>query len=293
MFNYTKEVIINSNKVAGDATGKKVDRFIATTDNLNILRHGEYKKDNIVGAMIKKTAGTEGVQATATMTFTPVSATAYGTYQVGIFIGMDGKFLSDFAQANWYHFGKPIVVEYGVTATNNTAAAISQLVADSINEAVPATNKFAWAEADTATGTVTVTLTDPYAKIKAVALKYLQLESSYESTGEYVDSTAMTVVITDNVEPFATGEWLQENLRLPTETNLRYNAYLKDEYPIAGALYTMYSFAYQTTNLTGGVSAVGQVTSSNTRQVYYIKNEFASEFEAAITSAFGTDITIA
>ena len=112
--------------------------------------------------------------------------------------------------------------------------------------------------------------------------------------GEYLDAlqildrkegatTAATIAV-EGVVPFATGEWLIENLRFPTYPNIRYWGVGDQDRPIPGVVYVQYSFAYESPRpQLGGVSGVGQAMYAVTRHVYYVPESLASEFEAAFT----------
>lgn len=290
MFQYTKEVIINSMKAKTDSYGSTLttDRVVATNGLLNILRSGQYHFDSVVDGRIYKTPGVEGSTANVAMTFAPM--TNLGIYRLSIFIGMNNKFYADMAYANWYKFGKPIIVEFEVNAGNNTGAGIAAIVAESVKEAVPYNNVFA---RPVVTGsTVTVYLTDPYAHVKGVTMDYYDPQAGCDSCiGDYVP-TGITPTITDNVEPFGTGAWIEENLRFPTIENTRYNRLYKDETPVPGVVYTQYSFLYIRKRDIGGVSVVGQANKTITRHVFYVAESAVDEFEQKINEAFGDNVIV-
>lgn len=291
MFQYQKEVIINSQTVNSDAygSGMTTDRIVATNGLLKILRSGEYKFEGVIDGRIYKTPGVEGAIGNVALTFAPLAN--LGIYRVSIYIGMNNKFLADFAYANWYKFGKPIIVEVEVDATNNTGAGIAALVAEAIKDAVPYNNVFA--RPVVAGSTVTVYLTDPYAHIKGATMEFYDPQAGCDSCiGDYVPVN-IAPVITANVEPFGTAAWIQENLRFPTLENLRYNNMYKDEYPVPGVTYTEYSFAYITKRDIGGVSVVGQANQTITRHVYFVANSLVDWFEKKVEEAFGDNVIVA
>ena len=70
------------------------------------------------------------------------------------------------------------------------------------------------------------------------------------------------------VEPFATKEWIIENLRFPTYSNIRYNS--AADMPTA-ALYDELAFTYKVPRVgLGGLSGVGQAIDAVTRHIFYV-----------------------
>lgn len=309
MFQYQKEIIINSATALTDSynTGETTPRFVAKSGVLTILRSGEYKAENLYG-VINKTPGIEPSTGKVEIDFAtvvlPTAAAKPGIYRMGIFIGMDNKFLSDFAYANWYKFGKPVIAEIEITATDDNTS-IAKKFADAIKRAVPETNVFLKSKVDTTTATKMVaTLTDPYAHIRAVTIEQFNhdADTCYTCFGDYAilaeanaqgTKTAAGITITANKEPFATGQWLIENLRFPSLPNLRYNALYQDERPVVGKLYTEYSFMYKVSRDIGGVSVVGQANETITRHIYYVANDVVADFETAVSTAFGPNVVVA
>ena len=95
------------------------------------------------------------------------------------------------------------------------------------------------------------------------------------------------MAITKGKAEFATAKWIVENLRFPSHPNRRYAPLYADEAPIAGTVYTEYSFEYRVKrSVPGGLSAVGQVADSIVRIVFYVAPAAQSAFEAA----FGADL---
>ncbi len=298
MFKYTKEVIINSLLADQDAYGSTLTlaRVQAEPGLLRILRAGEYKKENIVDTRIYKTPGIIGSTGSVAINFTQGGGTIFpqiGLYRMVIYIGMNNKFLADYAQANWYAFGKQILVEFEVTTANNNVADISKLIASAVKDAVPYNNVFA--RTSIVANVLTVSLTDPYAHIKGVEFEFYEPTQCDSCLGNYeaLDVPAGNIVITKNTEPFGTGAWIQENLRFPSYPNVRYAALYADEYPIQGQIYTEYSFEYSVARPNmGGLSAVGQKIETVTRHVYYVLNSLVNDFEDLIDDAFGDNVVV-
>lgn len=226
MWKYTKETIINSLTVDNDAYGssQQINKLVPTPGHLSILRAGEYKFEYIQDKRIYKTPGYPGTTGAVTINVANGASTIFtenGSYLLSIAVGMNNKFLSDYANANWYPFAKPILVDFTVTDANNNVADLNKLIVDAINLAVPYNNVFARAAVDN--NKIVISLTDAYAHIANVQLAYLNSGACNPCVGEYVEvalpNGAIEVVL--NKEPFATGSWIQENLRFPSYPNLR------------------------------------------------------------------------
>lgn len=287
MFDYTKETILNS------VTDKNVQ---AITGLLRIFRVGEYKVDykstNIADGKVYKAKGTEGTKATATITAVAGnSGSNAGKYRVTVNMKNNSKFYADYATAVW-KFQKPIYAEFTVVgdSTDNTAALMATKIANAIKLALPENNKYITVTVDD--DDVIITATDATDMFESVVIEKYEPNSVLPSEGQYVVSTVVgTIAKTDNEVPFATGDWLIENLRFPSYPNTRYNSINGDEKPVPGQLYTQYSFCYiaERKNLSG-IGSVGQRLVSITNHVFYIPSTLEATFEAKLKTAFGGDV---
>lgn len=286
MFDYTKETILNS------VTDKNVQ---AITGLLRIFRVGEYKVDykstNIADGKVYK-AGTEGTKATATITAVAGnSGSNGGKYRVTVNMKNNSKFYADYATAVW-KFQKPIYAEFTVVGdnTDNTTQLMATKIANAIKLALPENNKYVTVAVNGAN--VVITASDATDMFESVVIEKYTPNSVLPSEGEYAVSTAVgTIATTDNKVPFATGDWLVENLRFPSYPNTRYNSINGDETPVPGQLYTQYSFRYiaERKNLSG-IGSVGQRLVSITNHVFYIPSTLEAIFEAKLKTAFGEDV---
>lgn len=287
MFDYTKETILNS------VTDKNVQ---AITGLLRIFRVGEYKVDykstNIADGKVYKAKGTEGTKATATITAVAGnSGSNAGKYRVTVNMKNNSKFYADYATAVW-KFQKPIYAEFTVVgdSTDNTAALMATKIANAIKLALPENNKYITVTVDD--DDVIITATDATDMFESVVIEKYEPNSVLPSEGQYVVSTVVgTIAKTDNKVPFATGDWLIENLRFPSYPNTRYNSINGDEKPVPGQLYTQYSFRYiaERKNLSG-IGSVGQRLVSITNHVFYIPSTLEATFEAKLETAFGENV---
>lgn len=286
MFDFQKEVIINSAEVDGlarvalidpknptvrvDAASKKP---LLTGSVLSVLRCAEYKKDGITE--IVKTVGQKGEPAELTLA---VPAVAEGDTLVGktvhaeIVIGLDGKYMADYANV-WSKFGKEIVVEY--EAKTGDAAEL----AAHIKDALPLDNAFVKVD-----GT-TLKLTDSHQIVKSAFVCLIKDEKESAHTKLNISK--------DRKREFATGAWLKENLRFPTHLNLRYDNVAGDDAPIDGATYTQYSFQYESERKgLHGQGTVGQKLTSVTTHTFYVNNtltDILAVFNKLISGAAGND----
>lgn len=286
MFDYTKETILNS------VTDKNVQ---AITGLLRIFRVGEYKVDykstNIADGKVYK-AKAKGTKATATITAVAGnSGSNGGKYRVTVNMKNNSKFYADYATAVW-KFQKPIYAEFTVVgdSTDNTAALMATKIANAIKLALPENNKYITVTVDD--DDVIITATDVTDMFESVVIEKYEPNSVLPSEGQYVVSTVVgTIAKTDNKVPFATGDWLIENLRFPSYPNTRYNSINGDERPVPGQLYTQYSFRYiaERKNLSG-IGSVGQRLVSITNHVFYIPTTLEATFEAKLKTAFGENV---
>lgn len=257
MFKYTKEVIINSGKMSD---GKS--RIVTTADAVVIKRAGEYKLNNIVDGKVYETAAKEGVLATLTM---KNNLEVGKMYRISFAVKMLHKFTGDMANANYNEFGKEFLAEVTYSDVKNLAKAFELIRNPEVFSVNPETAE--------------ITFNDPYMSVSGVELSIYN-----EATGEYELKGVNEEVasIGKNTEPFATGEWIRENLRFPSYPNMRYAPLYEDEQPIEGAKYVQFSFAYQSErDGLGGLSGVGQKLAAVTQHVFYVKEDVAELFRMA------------
>lgn len=281
MFDFWKEVIINSNVLpveeGVDENGAQFKRFSALNGNIfRVLRCADYKSDNVVNKEVHYTAGRVGAPASVEMDF---AGLAEGVYRILVDLSLENRYYSDYAYP-WSEFHKPIMVEFEVAGDVVAAEAAMK----SLKKAIPTDYKFVHLVLNG--DVVKMTCSDPHMVIKSAKLQMVEADPCLDGCSNMQYSDVKVFVPVKNVAPFATGEWLVENLRFPTYPNLRYAAVNSDETPIAGALYHQYTFGYciERRGLTGQ-GAVGQMLSSVTHHVFYVLDAYKDEFEAAIKDA--------
>lgn len=293
MFDFYKEVIINSatlpDSEGRDSEGQLFKKFSGADASGNkeamfrVLRCADYVKSCVKDGKIYKTFGRKGSVAQAEFELTSL-ASVPGQYRILIDVSLEGRYYSDYKYP-WSEFHKLIMAEFEVTTDmSGSADKVAEAAVKALKAYIPSDYKYA-VSMTAETGKVKVLCTDPYQVIKSAKIQKLEESGCYDgcSDKEYVDSTA-TVAITKNVAPFATGEWLTENLRFPTYPNLRYASANEDERPIPGATYVQYAFEYVSPRrgLTGQ-GTVGQALSSVTHHVFYVLDSLAAAFDDAIS----------
>lgn len=270
MFNYTTEVIINDPAiiVAGTAENGLGEGVVA------IKRGGNYKIDNIEGKIFK-TAGHAGTKAKAVIT--PAALETADVARLTIYLSTPGTEFVEFGSPNWQEFGKPYIIETKAADAAGLAAAIKlALNEDNAHFSVKVNES-----------TVVLEVAETWMDFAEVNYDLVTFADCSDCPKETIESKATNVVITKGKTEFATAKWIVENLRFPSRPNLRYTPLYADEAPVAGTIYTEYSFEYKVKrSVPGGLSAVGQVVDSITRIVFYVAPAAQTAFEAA----FGADL---
>ena len=272
MFNYTKEVIINDPAIiiAGSSSNGLGEGVVA------IKRGGNYKIENIEGK-IYKTAGHTGTKAKAVIT--PAALGTADVARLTIYLSTPGTEFVEFGSPNWQEFGKPYIIETTATTKEDLAAAI-KLALNEDNAHFSVT---------TDESTVILEATETWMDFAEVNYDLVTFADCSDCSKETVESKTATNVgeITHGKSEFGTAKWIVENLRFPSHPNLRYAPLYADEAPVAGTVYTEYSFEYKVKrSVPGGLSAVGQVADSIVRIVFYVAPGAQSAFE----TAFGAEL---
>ena len=103
MFQYTKEVILNDEKLISVANGV-----------LTVKGYGDYKVENIVDGKIFRTECEPGSEGKVELTASQLGVGA--GEKVLTFRVVTSKALAEFASPNWNVFGKPIIVGYNAAS---------------------------------------------------------------------------------------------------------------------------------------------------------------------------------
>lgn len=311
MFKYTHEMILNS-LVAEDGTEKARAIVIPSGNEVStnhmmfrkdmelrkdekgfsIQRFGEYKTRNVLGQKMFKTPGVRGKKSVMTIECDGLIAKdAEGVYEAGLYnftfaIKMPNRFYGEYAHPNYMGFFKPVMIGFEVSpdlAADGTK--LAKVIANDLNLVIPANNKFVYVKAEGSK--VILTIPDVYGHFGEYRFERYDPTMCDSCLGEYFSRNVEDkITIVDGLEPFCTGQWLIENYRFPSYPNVRYAALNEDEYPIAGALYTEYTFTYCANRIGfGGMSGVGQEVSAVTKHVLFVENSLVDDFEKVIEDA--------
>ena len=267
MFNYTKEVIINDPSVivkGSDSNG-------LGTGVVAIKRGVNYILNNIEGKIFK-TEGSKGTKAKVAIT--PAALEGADIARLTIYLSTPGTEFVEFGSPNWQEFGKPYIIETTATTPEKLVEAIKL----ALNE-------------DNAHFSVKVNETKVELEAAETWMDFAEVNYDLVTFADCSDCSKETVVsktatnvgeITHGKSEFGTAKWIVENLRFPSHPNLRYAPLYADEAPVAGTVYTEYSFEYRVKrSVPGGLSAVGQVADSIVRIVFYVAPGAQSAFETA------------
>ena len=267
MFNYTKEVIINDPSViiAGSSENGLGTGVVA------IKRGGNYILNNIEGKIFK-TEGSKGTKAKVAIT--PAALEGADIARLTIYLSTPGTEFVEFGSPNWQEFGKPYIIETTATTPEKLVEAIKL----ALNE-------------DNAHFSVKVNETKVELEAAETWMDFAEVNYDLVTFADCSDCSKETVVsktatnvgeITHGKSEFGTAKWIVENLRFPSHPSLRYAPLYADEAPVAGTVYTDYSFEYRVKrSVPGGLSAVGQVADSIVRIVFYVAPGAQSAFETA------------
>ena len=295
MFDYIHDVILNitsaedlKDKVFVDSK-KKVITF---------KRNGEYKLNSVQNVVL--TEGTLGKKEALTLHCDgliksedvpdgkggTVKVYETGLYQLALYVKMPNRFYGEFANANWYAFGKPIMIGFEVTEEMaESGAVLAQKLERLFNLAVPESNRFVSVKVDKNTDLV-VTVREEYMHFGDIILEKYDPTVCDSCLGEYVERELVkgtNYEITKGVEPFGTAEWITENLRFPSYPRVRYKAINGDETPMQGVVYDQISFVYANERKGfGGSDSVGQAITASTIHSFYVPHAYSEQVKAML-----------
>lgn len=296
MFDYIHDVILNITsaedlqdkvKVSGEE-GKKVITF---------KRNGEYKLNSVQNVVLTK--GTPGKEEALTLHCDgliksedvpdgkggTVKVYETGLYQLALYVKMPNRFYGEFANANWYAFGKPVIIGFEVTEEMaKSGAVLAKKLERLFNLAVPESNRFVSVKADNTD--LVVTVREKYMHFGDIILEKYDPTVCDSCLGEYVERELVkdtNYEITKGVEPFGTAEWITENLRFPSYPRVRYKAINGDETPMQGVVYDQISFVYENERKGfGGSDSVGQAITASTIHSFYVPQAYSEQVKTML-----------
>lgn len=294
MFDYIHDVILNitsaedlKDKVFVDSK-KKVITF---------KRNGEYKLNSVQNVVLTK--GTPGVKETLTLHCDgliksenvsdgqggTVKVYETGLYQLALYVKMPNRFYGEFANANWYAFGKPIIIGFEVTEEMaESGAVLAKKLERLFNLAVPESNRFVSVKVNDTD--LVVTVREEYMHFGDIILEKYDPTVCDSCLGEYKERELVkgtNYEIKKGVEPFGTAEWITENLRFPSYPRVRYKAINGDETPMQGVVYDQISFVYENERKGfGGSDSVGQAITASTIHSFYVPQAYSEQVKTML-----------
>lgn len=297
MFNFATTTIINSDKdVRSD---KALFSSIAKDDKhgaiLRIKRDFTFEMPYI--QKVYKRVAAEPVPAQVTIncdelikalpanTIYPLSG------RIGLYVALEGSEESVFAN-DFYQKGLPFSIGYCIKDANVTATELAEQIKKTANKFNLATVGRRLFDVTAAAGVVTFKCTDEYTRFKAVVvltdLGYSEAEVAHLFDGELDNTQTVITVVNRGTNGFGTFRHLVKDLRLPTGANTSWAALHQSERPVPGALYNQYIIYYKAPSGTNpSLVAVSHETKSKTAHVFWVRQDYATAFEAVVAEVVG------
>ena len=249
-------------------------------NRLKIKRGLEFKKSNVQAIYhrgYRAAVNPEYKVALDTVAATP------GIYRISLYVTLSGSQDERYANTRVLK-GKPIFVEFEVTAKENTAA----LVADKVIAITKKYLQMVYEDKiinivkDSTTGIIIKGISGEQ-RFSKVALEKWE-NNDWTTLDESINGVAGTKItvtaIGDN--GFGTYRNIIKDLRLPTAANTRWTHIVQDETPVLGGMYDQYTIVYCVHRGVLGSDAVGDDVTSITEHVFYVKSDVKVDWEAAI-----------
>lgn len=281
MFQYTHELVLNNPVIKKLADGK-----------ISIERGGEYKPAFVQGGKIYKTVAVEGALDKITINVASLPIEVGKNYALNMFVKLvDPHALFEYGYPNYNSFGKQILIDF---LCEDKGVKDAQVILDSILPQVM-DNDLTFVKGELDGSNVVLEVGHTGLRFDSLAVAEYDTTACDSCIGEYLapkalldrmdwaNADASVVHTVEGVDPFATGEWLIENLRFPSYPNIRWAAINEANRPVPGEKYVMYSFSYESPRPgLGGLSGVGQKVEAVTRHIYYVREAKAAAFEAVL-----------
>ena len=287
MFKYSVTSVINTNKdyttglpLFEGLDGETQADGTVLENRLKIRRGLEFKKSNVQAIYhrgYRAAVNPEYKVALDTVAATP------GIYRISLYVTLSGSQDERYANTRVLK-GKPIFVEFEVTAKENTAA----LVADKVIAITKKYLQMVYEDKiinivkDSTTGIIIKGISGEQ-RFSKVALEKWE-NNDWTTLDESINGVAGTKItvtaIGDN--GFGTYRNIIKDLRLPTAANTRWTHIVQDETPVLGGMYDQYTIVYCVHRGVLGSDAVGDDVTSITEHVFYVKSDVKVNWEAAL-----------
>lgn len=297
MFNFATTTIINSDKdVRSD---KALFSSIAEDDNhgaiLRIKRDFTFEMPYI--QKVYKRVAAEAVPAQVTVDCSelikaiPANTVYPLSGRIGLYVALEGSEESVFAN-DFYQKGLPFSIGYCIKSADVAATELAEQIKKTANKFNLATVGRRLFDVTAAAGVVTFKCTDEYMRFKAVvALTDLgdsEEEVAHLFDGEQGNTQKVITVVNRGTNGFGTFRHLVKDLRLPTAMNTNWTSLRQSERPVPGALYNQYIIYYKAPSGTNpSLVAVGHETKSKTAHIFWVRQDYATAFEAVVAEVVG------
>lgn len=211
--------------------------------------------------------------------------------RIGLYVALEGSEESVFAN-DFYQKGLPFSIGYCIKSADVTATELGEQIAKTANKFNLATVGRRLFDVTAKAGVVTFKCTDEYMRFKAVVvltdLGDSEEEVAHLFDGEQGNTQTVITVVNRGTNGFGTFRHLVKDLRLPTAMNTNWTALRQSERPVPGALYNQYIIYYKAPSGTNpSLVAVGHETKSKTAHVFWVRQDYATAFEAVVAEVVG------
>lgn len=283
--NFQTELILNDlSKVLASATVGSADKGV-------MIGYGAWYptakiSTNGVKSTFTKTNPTDGVYAKWAIDAPLASYLKDKTIRYSVNAVLVGDVRSDYDRFMIYK-GKPLNCEISLPSDIVDDLAAADYIVSELNRYfTKAGASDILAERATLETKTVITLT---AKMYSLTFNSFIMSEGRETatstySGMYEYATVSTGrLVSEAVQPFGTAWYITKNLRMPTTSNTRFMGLDAEERPIDGAKYAEYSFDFTSERDITGIGAVGQLMTSQTNHIVFVKSDLVTAFEAILT----------
>lgn len=291
MFQWTNTLIVNSNL---DSSGKPKWSAQAEDTGNRVVGSFEFKRVNKflkpnVKAIYKREASDPVL---GKVTFT-MENKGVGNYRVALYIRLSGSQNSYYSN-DFVFKGKPLMYEFAVKDAGATAADIAKEAARVIQK-IQTIYGDHWIKASASGNNLIIEAMDEYQLFTKAELQMFDPTLNTALVGGEFVTFAQALpaedpeydgvnTIVKSKEGFGTYWMILKDLRLPTMEARRFAGINEEELPVPGAKYNQYTLYYLADRGIMGGDAVGEVTKSQTTHVFYVRQDIAADFEAALAN---------
>jgi hypothetical protein len=282
MFQFTTTTILNSSV---DASGKT--KWAVDTDKGTFYVLGVNK---FIGANLSVYKREASLPKIAKATLELESGITYGAgdYQLNIYLNYQGSQNSFYATPMSYTKGKPLFYAFSLTGEEATGQAVAEKI---VKVATWMNTRFdnKWLDISNTQGTLNINGIDEYQRFVTVKIERFETDAYGNAIWKTVEEALPAAedgtfpnaggTIVQGREGFGTYTQLLKDLRLPTAANTNWLALNQEERPIPGELYDQYTLQYTKDRGLMGQSAVGQLATSSTTHVFYVRRGLTPNFD--------------